>query len=229
MRLLALALTCALATAGTARADQPAADQPATYLFVEGVVTDRAGFGAYTQALPPLYERWGGEYYMVAAPSSVTKLAGPGLPRSMVVSKWPDRDAVEGFWWSPAYQDDTVPLREKAGSFDVVAFPGVAAQEPGGAFLLAYGGEASEGSELLAFVTAFADRLPEGARQLAAVGPEEVVRLEGFWPGRSAWLVRFPNLTALQDFWQREAVQRGWAGIADSYRVLAIEGIGPGR
>ena len=48
--------------------NETTADRPA-YILVQGHVTDREGFKAYSAALPPIYRKYGGHYVaLVPAP-----------------------------------------------------------------------------------------------------------------------------------------------------------------
>jgi len=76
----------------------------ATYMIVTAKIKDRDAFiQGYGMATAPLVEKFGGRYV----------LRGPGAKllegenwdgASMVISEWPDREAVEIFWNSPEYQ-----------------------------------------------------------------------------------------------------------------------------
>ena len=106
-----------------ARAETPV---PA-YLLVLGDVHDRAAFRErYAALLPPLYEKYGGEY--VAIGRGVEVLEGDYAPESFVVARWPSMAAARAFWNSPEY----APLKKARiegnwGTFTVLLVPGLPA------------------------------------------------------------------------------------------------------
>lgn len=111
-------------------AASPVAATPETkpaYLVVLGEVRDREKFmSGYTAKLPPIYEKFGGEYLAVGRNFEV--LEGAGTFKSFVISRWPSMDAVKAFWTSPDY--DALRRARIAGDwgrFDVYAFEGLAA------------------------------------------------------------------------------------------------------
>ena len=97
------------------------------YLVVLGEVYDRENFMAgYTAKLPPLYEKFGGEY--LAAGRNFEVLEGTGAFKSYVISKWPSMQAVKAFWTSPEYKDlQRARIDGNWGRFDVYAIEGLSA------------------------------------------------------------------------------------------------------
>lgn len=79
----------------------------------------------YSRKAAELAPRFGGEYIMHGGPSAV--LEGEWSPRMrLVISRWPDRSALESFWNSPDYQQHVKPLRTGTGLYDVAVFPDIA-------------------------------------------------------------------------------------------------------
>lgn len=74
------------------------------YMIVTIRISDREAFlEVYGKPTAALIAKFGGEY-IVRGPGALS-LEGPradGL--SVVVSRWPDKDAVLAFWNSPEYQ-----------------------------------------------------------------------------------------------------------------------------
>lgn len=77
----------------------------ATYMIVTAKIKNRDAFiQGYGKATAPLVEKFGGRY--VLRGPGATLLEGEHWDgASMVISEWPDRNAVESFWNSPEYQD----------------------------------------------------------------------------------------------------------------------------
>ena len=75
----------------------------AAYMIVLARISDRDRFlSDYARPAALLGARFGGEY-VVRSPKTAT-LEGPlGEGWSSVISKWPDRSAVDRFWSSPEY------------------------------------------------------------------------------------------------------------------------------
>ena len=101
----------------------PAPERPA-YLLVQGRVTDREGFKAYSAALPPIYRKFGGEYLAVVPAGLVEVAEGAAEERSIVLARFPSRAAARAFWDSPEYAA-AKRLREGKGSFFVTILEGL--------------------------------------------------------------------------------------------------------
>lgn len=75
------------------------------YMIVAAKIHDRerfiAGYGARAAAL---VEQFGGRY-LLRAPGAELLEGGFGDGASMVVSEWPDKEAVMRFWNSPEYAE----------------------------------------------------------------------------------------------------------------------------
>lgn len=108
----------------SASADEAAPPAPA-YMLVLGTVNDRAAFGrGYAANLPPLYERFGGEY--VALGRGIEVLEGDYGPESYVIGKWPSMDAARAFWNSPEYDAlRRARIDNNWGDFDVLLIEGL--------------------------------------------------------------------------------------------------------
>jgi uncharacterized protein (DUF1330 family) len=104
-------------------ADAPSADKPA-YLLVQGRVTDREGFKAYSTALPPIYRKYGGEYIALVPAPQVEVVEGDPENRSIVLARFPSREAARAFWNSPEYAA-AKKLREGKGTFFVTILDGL--------------------------------------------------------------------------------------------------------
>jgi len=102
----------------TATSDRPA------YLLVQGTVTDREGFQAYSAALPPIYHKYGGAYLALVPAPQIEVLEGNPEIRSVVIAKFPSKAAALAFWHSPEYTAAKA-LRAGKGTFYVTLLDGL--------------------------------------------------------------------------------------------------------
>jgi len=119
-----------LALSGCAsRPDAPAPGESGVYMIVLGKVFDRPAFMAgYAARLPPLYERFGGQYVAVSGNPGVLEGA-PGF-ESVVIARWPSEAAARAFWTSPEYVDLIRARTDNNwGEFTVVLVPALPVQE----------------------------------------------------------------------------------------------------
>ncbi|MFZ9395525.1 MAG: DUF1330 domain-containing protein [Erythrobacter sp.] len=93
------------------------------YMIVTAQVHDReafiSGYGAAAAALIP---QFGGEY-LLRGPGAELLEGSWGQGASMVISKWPDRDAARRFWNSPEYAE-AKKLREGLAQVQVLLIHG---------------------------------------------------------------------------------------------------------
>jgi len=94
------------------------------YLVVQGTVTDREGFKAYSAALPPIYAKYGGSYLAMVPAPLVEVAEGDDEHRSVVVAKFPSKEAAWAFWKSPEYTQ-AKKLRAGKGTFYVMVLEGM--------------------------------------------------------------------------------------------------------
>jgi uncharacterized protein (DUF1330 family) len=99
------------------------APRPA-YLLVQGTVTDPEGFKAYNAALPPIYKKFGGAHVSLTPAVKVEVLEGAAESRSVVISKFPSKEAALAFWHSPEYTAAKA-LRAGKGTFFVTVLEGL--------------------------------------------------------------------------------------------------------
>jgi uncharacterized protein (DUF1330 family) len=118
-----LAVTLCFPMVGQAQPAQASAQLPG-YLLVVGKTTDRAKIGAYVAALPAIYAQHNGRYLALGgAGRGVAFLEGPWSDRSLILANFPNRSAIDAFWWGEAYRN-AIRKRDNAGVFSVVALTG---------------------------------------------------------------------------------------------------------
>jgi uncharacterized protein (DUF1330 family) len=94
------------------------------YLLVQGTVTDMAGFKAYNDSLPPIYRKYGGHYITVTPAPKVEVAEGAPRHESILIAKFPSKEAAWGFWNSAEYVA-AKKLREGKGTFYVTVLEGL--------------------------------------------------------------------------------------------------------
>ena len=93
----------------------------AAYLIIEGKVTDKERWKAYSEAVVPLIARFGGRH--LNASGSVTKLEGTHDDWIVALFGFETMAEIERFWSSPDY----VPvkaLRQGAADLEIKAVAG---------------------------------------------------------------------------------------------------------
>jgi uncharacterized protein (DUF1330 family) len=89
------------------------------YVIGHITVKDAAKWEAYRGAVPATLAPWGAE--LVFRGSNATVLAGEHAQADVVVIRFPDRKAVDGWHSSAAYQA-LVPLRRQAADVVLLAY-----------------------------------------------------------------------------------------------------------
>ncbi len=94
------------------------------YLLVQGQVTDIEGFKAYNAALPPIYAKFGGHYLTVTPAAKVEIAEGDPRHESILIAKFPSKEAAWAFWNSSEYVA-AKQLRAGKGRFYVTVLEGL--------------------------------------------------------------------------------------------------------
>lgn len=93
------------------------------YMIVTAAIHDRDRFvSGYGAAAAALIEKFGGEY-LLRGPGAECLEGDFGDGASMVISKWPDRDAIKAFWNSPEYAE-AKKLRDGLADVQVLVIDG---------------------------------------------------------------------------------------------------------
>lgn len=91
------------------------------YLLVKLRVTDKQKFLQYADAARGIAPRYGARYLVAGRPVEVLEETGTVEP--IVLTQWPDVDAIRAFWNSPEYQA-AITLREGAAEVTAMIFDG---------------------------------------------------------------------------------------------------------
>jgi uncharacterized protein (DUF1330 family) len=83
----------------------------------------RDAFGAYVQALKPLYQRFDAKYLVMQSVADLHEQNSTRAPLAMVVSLWQSLPQIEAFWYGEDYQR-VAALRAGTGEFSVKALAG---------------------------------------------------------------------------------------------------------
>ncbi|QIQ87215.1 DUF1330 domain-containing protein [Erythrobacter sp.] len=93
------------------------------YMIVTASIRDREAFVSdYGARAAELIGRFGGEY-LLRGPGAECLEGDFGEGASMVISKWPDREAAKRFWNSPEYAE-AKKLREGLADVQVLLIDG---------------------------------------------------------------------------------------------------------
>ena len=94
----------------------------AAYLIVDVEVKDAKAYEPYKNGVGPVIQKHGGEYLVRGG--QVDVIEGTWKPSRVVVLRFPDRKALDGFLNDPAYAP-LKEIRQRATRSDLVAVDGV--------------------------------------------------------------------------------------------------------
>jgi len=89
------------------------------YVVGHLTVTDAEKWAEYRNLVPATLEPWGAE--LVLRGKRVAMLAGEHPHSDIVVIRFPDKEAVNGWYSSPAYQA-IIPLRQQAAEMVLICY-----------------------------------------------------------------------------------------------------------
>jgi len=180
---------------------------PPGYLLVLGHSLVPEKMVRYSEALPPIYEKYGGFYLAIGGPGrGVEHLEGPWFDHSLVLAQFAAPDDVSKFWYSPEYEE-AKKLRKDGGEFNVFKFAGNEIDAPTGepAFLVSVYRVLDEDA-YAPLAQAEADKL---ARRdipfLLKAKADDAERLEGDLKDHDFSVAAFPTQAAATNFWNDPA------------------------
>ncbi len=159
--------------------------------FARDMIPDR--MKAYSDSLPPIYEKYQGKYLAIGGPGrGVDWLAGTWADRMLMIGEFPNFEAVSEFWWSPEYRE-AARRRQGAVKVDVGQVPGTdRVPSPSDTVFLLIVVPASNPVEV------------KGGTCLISAPPAALVTLEGNLRGLATTLVGFPTREDLSSAWSNE-------------------------
>jgi uncharacterized protein (DUF1330 family) len=177
------------------------------YLLVLGHSIDPPKMVAYGQALPPIYQKFGGFYLGIGGPGrGVELIEGAWFDHSMVLARFASKADIPKFWWSPEYTQ-AKELRKGAGTFNVFALGGNAHEAPMGqpSFMVSIyrAFDAAKVTELNAQEDAKLSA--RGVHKIAAAKFAEVECLEGDLRDFDFRITAFPTQASATSYWNEPA------------------------
>ena len=193
------------------------------YLVANNHLTGFEGKAAvYRARVTEIAVGFGGRFLLRGTPMQV--LEGQFLARQRnVVSFWRDAAALEAFWFSDVYQNETKPTRAGTSVNDVGLFAGESdPPPPGGSEVYMLVLAQLVGAPAAAYGKAVAALLPRyGGRYLVRGAPQKA--LEGEWLSRMRVVVSvWPSLAAATDFWNSDAYQKETKPLRDGSGVYDV-------
>lgn len=94
---------------------------PRAYVIAAETISDEVGFAQYGPAVPPTVSTFGGKF--IVRGGNFTNLEGEWPHPRLVIIEFPSRDAAEGWYNSPAYQD-IISLRHKSSVGNLIIIDG---------------------------------------------------------------------------------------------------------
>jgi uncharacterized protein (DUF1330 family) len=91
----------------------------AAYVIGHITVKDSAKWAEYREKVPGTLAQWGGE--VILRGRRVGILSGEHSYTDAVVIRFPDADAISGWYGSPAYQA-LIPVREQAAEMVLISY-----------------------------------------------------------------------------------------------------------
>ncbi|PZR37394.1 DUF1330 domain-containing protein [Caulobacter segnis] len=192
----------------------PAAPSTATapgYLVVSGWYKDAAIQQAYQPAMLKVIRQYDYDRFVVGLPGlNLSVLEGGWTPRFTLIARFPNEQKINQFWWSDAYQQAR-KIRMGGAYLDVVKVDGGATSDmgPDSAYLI-FLPHLTDREKFLKEYAPFAPSVvaQHGGKFLVRTGREGIELLEGDWPNQGMVLVEFPNVAALDAFWNSPEYRR---------------------
>ncbi|MEO0679435.1 MAG: DUF1330 domain-containing protein [Pseudomonadota bacterium] len=205
----------------------------ALYEVLENDIHDAEAYERYKAAVTPMVKAAGGEY--LVRDGAIDVLAGDWRPSRLVIFRWPDRAAADGFSSSPEYQPlkdirlaaSTTKVFVAVEGFDAPAAP--PADDPGAAApIYALLENEIHDPEVYERYKAAVKPMAEaaGAAYLTRDGAIDV--LAGDWRPSRLVIFRWPSRAKMQAFFASEEY-RPWKELRESVTttkvLVVVEGV----
>jgi uncharacterized protein (DUF1330 family) len=182
-----------------------AEDRPG-FLFVNATVTDSEKLGAYGRALPPVYAKYDGRYLIFGGIGrGIEVIAGSAQHESVIFAQFNSLSDIETFWWSDDYRA-VFPLREGAGTFDVLGLEGTgvapysaqAGVQPAYLFTFITMKDRDKAMAYMEATESLTVNAP--GRVIALVRPDDMAVLEGPKPDFTIEISSWPSMAAIKNY-----------------------------
>ena len=94
---------------------------PKAYAIAAETINDEAGFAQYRAAVPSTVSTFGGKF--IVRGGNLTDVEGKWPHQRLVIIEFPSREAAEGWYNSPAYQE-IISLRRKSSVGNLIIVDG---------------------------------------------------------------------------------------------------------
>ena len=176
---------------------------PPGYLLVLGHSIDGEIMAKYNNALPPIYEKYGGVYLGLGAPGrGVEHLEGQWFDHSLMLAQFGKTDDISRFWYSTEYEE-AKKLRKGGGEFNVFKIAGNEHAAPHGepAFLISIH-RVFDADKYVPLAKAEEEKLTNrNIPYLIKTTYEQTERLEGDIVDHDFSVIAFPSLAIATSLW----------------------------
>ena len=181
-------------------------DEPPGYLFITGWYKDAGPQREYNSVVGAVLREHGYlDHFLGLEGINLQVLEGDWIPGRIMLIRFPSEQHAERFWWSDRYQE-IKRIRAPASALDIAQVDGVVGVTPwmdANAAYLVFIAEIKD-DRLMA-----EEYMPDAGDLIKAKGGQLIVRatraeaelLEGEIPNATLFIVEFPNVTAMRDYW----------------------------
>ncbi len=183
------------------------------YIFVTGWYKDAGVQRQYNQAVGPVLRDNNYEASFLGLDGiNMRVIEGDWIPGRIMLIKFPSEDHAERFWWSKEYQE-AKKIRLPVSALDIAQVDGVPGVKPlidGKAAYLVFLVDIIDRATFVRDYAPFAPALvrKHGGQFIVSSTRANTELLEGTIPNASLVIVEFPNVQAMNDFWNDPEYQR---------------------
>ena len=181
-------------------------DDPPGYLYITGWYKDAGPQRAYNSVVGPVLREHGYlDHFLALEGINLQVIEGDWIPGRIMLIRFPSEEHAERFWWSDRYQE-IKKLRAPASALDIAQVDGVPGAMPrmdeDGAYLV-FIAEIKDHKTMAEEYTPGAEDLmkTKGGQLIVQASRAEAELLEGEIPNATLFIVEFPSVTAMRDYW----------------------------